>query len=237
MLDVISGGRLVAGQVVGAGNEYFSYNVNPTYARERFREAHELILKAWTTPGPFAWEGEALPLPLRQPLAEAAAAAAPAHLDPRLRLARDDRLGGPAALRLHGAADSRALRRCAPRLPSSSARPASRHGYTAAPRADRLGHRHLRRRDRPRRRVEEYEPHFWYYAQATCSRTATRSSRRPATRRSKSVLGVLEARRTSRPGNFTTWEEIQKAGYVVVGSPATVRDRLKEIAAPHGLGR
>jgi len=57
MLDVISGGRVISGQVVGTGNEFFSYNVNPTYARERFYEAHELIVKAWTEPGPFPWEG------------------------------------------------------------------------------------------------------------------------------------------------------------------------------------
>ena len=52
----------------------------------------------------------------------------------------------------------------------------------------------------------------------------------------RSLLGTLERRRTGRPGNFSTWEEIQKAGYVVVGSPATVRDRLREIALATGLG-
>src|SRR4029434_6248047 len=26
--------------------------------RERFHEAHDLIVKAWTTDGPFAWEGK-----------------------------------------------------------------------------------------------------------------------------------------------------------------------------------
>jgi alkanesulfonate monooxygenase SsuD/methylene tetrahydromethanopterin reductase-like flavin-dependent oxidoreductase (luciferase family) len=57
MLDVVSGGRVISGQVVGTGNEFFSYNVNPTYARERFHEAHDLVVKAWTEPGPFAWEG------------------------------------------------------------------------------------------------------------------------------------------------------------------------------------
>src|SRR5215208_5719409 len=55
MLDVLSGGRLVAGLVIGGGPEYFSYGVNPTYARERFREALDLILKSWTEPGPFLW--------------------------------------------------------------------------------------------------------------------------------------------------------------------------------------
>src|SRR5437667_324924 len=53
MLDVMSGGRLVAGMVIGGGPEYYSYQVNPTHARERFREALDLIIKAWTQPGPF----------------------------------------------------------------------------------------------------------------------------------------------------------------------------------------
>jgi alkanesulfonate monooxygenase SsuD/methylene tetrahydromethanopterin reductase-like flavin-dependent oxidoreductase (luciferase family) len=57
MLDVITEGRVISGMVVGTGMEYFSYNINPTYARERFHEAHNLIIKAWTTEGPFAWEG------------------------------------------------------------------------------------------------------------------------------------------------------------------------------------
>jgi hypothetical protein len=26
--------------------------------RERFEEAHDLIIKTWTTPGPFRWEGK-----------------------------------------------------------------------------------------------------------------------------------------------------------------------------------
>ena len=58
MLDVLSGGRLVAGMVIGGGPEYFSYNVNPTYARERFREALDLVIKSWTAPGPFLWKSK-----------------------------------------------------------------------------------------------------------------------------------------------------------------------------------
>lgn len=58
MLDVITGGRMISGQVIGHGPEYYSYGVNPTYARERFREAHELIIKAWTEDGVFSWEGK-----------------------------------------------------------------------------------------------------------------------------------------------------------------------------------
>ena len=57
MIDMISQGRLVAGIVRGGGIEQFATNVNPAYNRERFEEAHELMIKAWTQPGPFRWEG------------------------------------------------------------------------------------------------------------------------------------------------------------------------------------
>src|SRR5579884_2622653 len=58
MLDVISGGRIISGFVRGTGMEYYSLNVNPTQSRDRFYEAHDLIIKAWTEPGPFRWIGK-----------------------------------------------------------------------------------------------------------------------------------------------------------------------------------
>ena len=58
MLDVISGGRIISGFVRGIGAEYYSMGVNPAHSRERHLEAHDLIIKAWTDPGPFAWDGK-----------------------------------------------------------------------------------------------------------------------------------------------------------------------------------
>jgi alkanesulfonate monooxygenase SsuD/methylene tetrahydromethanopterin reductase-like flavin-dependent oxidoreductase (luciferase family) len=58
MIDILSGGRVVCGFVRGIGQESLATNTNPVYNRERFDEAHDLILKAWTTPGPFRWEGK-----------------------------------------------------------------------------------------------------------------------------------------------------------------------------------
>lgn len=58
MLDVVTGGRIISGFVRGIGNEYFSMGINPTYSMERFREAHDLIIKSWTDTGPFSWEGK-----------------------------------------------------------------------------------------------------------------------------------------------------------------------------------
>ncbi len=57
MIDMLSGGRLVAGVVRGSGVEQLANNVNPAYNRERFVEAHDLLVKAWTVPGPWRWEG------------------------------------------------------------------------------------------------------------------------------------------------------------------------------------
>jgi len=58
MLDVMSGGRLVAGFVRGIPHEYIAYNVAPSESRARMREALALITKAWTEPEPFGWESE-----------------------------------------------------------------------------------------------------------------------------------------------------------------------------------
>src|ERR1700740_701567 len=57
MIDMISKGRLVSGFVRGGGQEQLAAGVNPAFNRERFEEAHELIVRAWTQPGPFRFEG------------------------------------------------------------------------------------------------------------------------------------------------------------------------------------
>ena len=58
MIDLISGGRLVPGFIRGAGSEQLANNANPAFNRELFDEAHDVILQAWTRPGPFRFEGK-----------------------------------------------------------------------------------------------------------------------------------------------------------------------------------
>jgi alkanesulfonate monooxygenase SsuD/methylene tetrahydromethanopterin reductase-like flavin-dependent oxidoreductase (luciferase family) len=57
MLDCISRGRIVSGFVRGVPTEIHPANTNPTLTRQRMEEAHDLIVRAWTTPEPFIWEG------------------------------------------------------------------------------------------------------------------------------------------------------------------------------------
>ena len=58
MLDNLSRGRIVTGFVRGIGNEYHATGINPHWSHERYQEAHDLIVQAWTRPGPFSYEGE-----------------------------------------------------------------------------------------------------------------------------------------------------------------------------------
>src|SRR6478672_6185863 len=58
MIDVISEGRLVSGWVRGTGRESVAHNAQSPYNWDRFQEAHDFVMKAWSTPGPFRWEGE-----------------------------------------------------------------------------------------------------------------------------------------------------------------------------------
>ena len=76
MLDCISGGRLVAGFPVGTSMDTnYCYGQIPSLTREKYQEAHDLIIKAWTTREPFAWNGRynklrhvnIWPRPIQQP--------------------------------------------------------------------------------------------------------------------------------------------------------------------------
>jgi len=58
MLDVISGGRLAAGFPVGTSMDTnYAYGQIPALTREKYAEAHQLIMKAWREDEPFAFNG------------------------------------------------------------------------------------------------------------------------------------------------------------------------------------
>ena len=76
MLDCISGGRLVAGFPTGLPSDVtLSNGVVPIEQRERYREALALVTKAWSSPELFAWNGKYYqlgmvnlwPRPIQQP--------------------------------------------------------------------------------------------------------------------------------------------------------------------------
>ena len=76
MLDCISGGRLIAGFPVGTPMDTtYAYGQNPSMLRERYLEAHDLVMRAWTEKETFAFNGrynqqryvKIWPRPVQQP--------------------------------------------------------------------------------------------------------------------------------------------------------------------------
>jgi alkanesulfonate monooxygenase SsuD/methylene tetrahydromethanopterin reductase-like flavin-dependent oxidoreductase (luciferase family) len=59
MLDLLSGGRFVAGFPVGTSMDTnFAYGIDPSTLRDRYYEAHDLVMQAWTRPEVFAFNGK-----------------------------------------------------------------------------------------------------------------------------------------------------------------------------------
>lgn len=59
MLDVISGGRLIAGFPVGTSMDTnYCYGQIPALLRDKYQEAHDLILQSWKTDETFSFDGK-----------------------------------------------------------------------------------------------------------------------------------------------------------------------------------
>jgi alkanesulfonate monooxygenase SsuD/methylene tetrahydromethanopterin reductase-like flavin-dependent oxidoreductase (luciferase family) len=63
-LDNLLAGRMVAGVLRGTPYELRAYNVPAEESRARFEEGVELMLRAWTSPEPFAWQGRFFQFPV-----------------------------------------------------------------------------------------------------------------------------------------------------------------------------
>jgi alkanesulfonate monooxygenase SsuD/methylene tetrahydromethanopterin reductase-like flavin-dependent oxidoreductase (luciferase family) len=229
MLDVMSGGRLVAGMVIGGGPEYFTYGIDPTTARDKFKEALDLILKAWTTPGPFVWNGKHYffrhvnpwPRPLQAP-----------H----------------PPIWIPGAGSSETIDFVAQRRFSYMGIPyfhidvfrrvfdqfrdaCARAGYTAAPEQMGWGVP-IYVADTDRRAREEFEPAFWYFVKNLLKGLLLSP---PGYTSPKSALAMLKNRKLFL-SEQTSWDDIEKGAYAIVGSPETVRQKLEHYQKQLGAG-
>jgi alkanesulfonate monooxygenase SsuD/methylene tetrahydromethanopterin reductase-like flavin-dependent oxidoreductase (luciferase family) len=229
MLDVLSGGRLVAGMVIGGGPEYFSYQVNPTHARERFREALDLIVKAWTTPGPFLWNSKHYffryvnpwPRPIQQPHPPIwIPGAGSLETIEFVAQRRYSYMGVPY---FHIDTFRRVFnlfRECCEKA-----------GYKADP--EQMGWgipMYVAETDRQAR--EEFEPHLWYFVRNLLKNISLAP---PGYTSARSALAILRNR-----GQFLSdqpdWDAIEKGVFALVGSPETVRQKLDHYRKELGVG-
>lgn len=229
MIDVISGGRLIAGMVVGGGPEYYSFSVNPAHARERFREAHDLILRAWTEPGPFEHVGKHFriryvnpwPRPLQQPHPE---------------------IWIPGAGSLETFEFVARNRYAYMGIPYFSIDVFERYfamfrdtceseGYEADP--NQYGWLlpiYVAESDEEARR--EYEEHLWYFVR----RLLPGITIQPPGYTSVRSLGSILKAAGKFMLNVDTWDEIVDGRYAIVGSPDTVTELLVDSLRRLGTG-
>ena len=229
MIDCISGGRLIAGMVVGGGPEYYSNGLNPAEARERFGEALDLILRCWTEPGPFVHMGKHYklryvnpwPTPVQQPhppiWIPGAGSYETMDFVARRRWAY---MGIPYFHKRVFKKNFDYFREAC-----------EKEGYTASP--EQMGWLvpvYVAETDAQAR--AEFEPHLWYFAKRLLPGINISPPGYTSPRSALKMLGAF--------GEFLlnvgTWEQVVEGAYAIVGSPATVRERMAELIGWLGVG-
>jgi alkanesulfonate monooxygenase SsuD/methylene tetrahydromethanopterin reductase-like flavin-dependent oxidoreductase (luciferase family) len=229
MLDVVTGGRIISGFVRGIGCEYHSFSMNPTHSRERFLEAHDLIIRAWTEPGPFEFYGKhyrfrsvnVWPRPLQQPhppiWIPSQGSSETIEWAAERRYPYLQTFNTLAALRKNLGAYREAAQRC---------------GYEASP--EQLGWAvpiYVAPTDEEARR--EAKPHIeLFYNQLL--RYPPEYGFPPGYLTERSMAAVLQAKVADRQSH-RAFEQLNADGYIIAGSPATVR-RLTEAYQEIGYG-
>jgi alkanesulfonate monooxygenase SsuD/methylene tetrahydromethanopterin reductase-like flavin-dependent oxidoreductase (luciferase family) len=237
MIDCLSNGRLVAGFPVGTPMDTaFCYGQNPATLRSKYHEAHDLVMRAWTEREPFTFNGEFTklryvniwPRPLQQP-------------HPPVWIP------GGGSIETWGWTADMDYVYCY----------LSYFGYKAGSRTMRGYWDHLEKMgadDNPYRAgflqfvgvadsdAEAYriykEPAEYFYHR--CLRLYPGFADVPgyaseATMRARVESMVSRASKSSQGGQIT-WDEMIEQGYVIIGGPDTVRDKLEEVARSLRVG-
>ena len=230
MIDCISGGRLIAGMVVGGGPEYYSFSLNPAHARERFAEAHDLILRVWTEPGPFEFMGKhyklryvnSWPRPIQQPHPEIWIPGV-GSLETLEFVAKHHYayMGIPY---FHISVFERMF--------AMMREACQKEGYDADPlQLGWLVPIFVAETDAEARR--RYEEHFWYFVRRLLPGINISP---PGYTSVRSVGEHHEERRHLRPQPRQSWDEVVEGQYAIVGSPETVTELLAANVERLGVG-
>jgi alkanesulfonate monooxygenase SsuD/methylene tetrahydromethanopterin reductase-like flavin-dependent oxidoreductase (luciferase family) len=229
ILDVISGGRLIAGMVVGGGPEYYSFSINPTQARERFREALDLIIAAWTRDGPFEWYGKHFkiryvnpwPKPYQQPHPPIWIPGIGSVETMELVAERGYSYMGIPYFHIDVFQRNYDLFR----------ETVEKAGKTVNP--DQLGWLvpiYVAEDDATAR--EEFEQHLWYFAHKLLKGITITP---PGYTSARSYTRIIEAAPKFMRYQ-ETWDQIEEGAYAIVGSAETVRDKLIDHMGKLGTG-
>ena len=227
MLDCISGGRLVAGLPLGSAMDVsLCYGITPMEHRERYREAFALTLKAWQAREIFAWNGRYYqlanvnlwPRPIQQP-------------HPPVWVP------GSGSISTFDFAVDNEVCYCFLSYSGAKSAKAMMQGYWKVV-ADkgrdlnpyRAGFLQLVAvADTDARAEEKYARHVEYFYHK-CLHWPVQWLTPPGNQDYRSLVATVTnpMRRRAEDLKRLRYRDFVEQGYVIAGSPATVRDRLKE---------
>jgi len=236
MLDVMSGGRLIAGFPVGTSMDInYCYGQNPATVREKYREAHDLVIKAWTSPETFAWNGKYTklryvniwPRPIQKPY--------PPVWIPGLGSIETwdfcaDHGYNYSYLSFSGY--KRAQKMMDGYWERLAARGKEQNPYAGA------FFQQLCISDTDASCEREWWPHVDYFFNK-CLHLYPGTSSAPGYVSEASMRAGIVAQMGNTGGNMgrnKTWKELVDERYIVAGSPATVRQQLEELARSLRVG-
>jgi alkanesulfonate monooxygenase SsuD/methylene tetrahydromethanopterin reductase-like flavin-dependent oxidoreductase (luciferase family) len=229
MIDVISGGRLIAGLVVGGGPEYYSFSMNPTNARAMFQEGMDLVIRAWTERGPFEHYGEfwklkyvnPWPRPIQQPHPTIWIPGAGSKETIELVAARRFGYMGIPYFHIDFFQRNFDMFRDA----------AQKAGYEASPyQLGWLCPIYVAETDE--QAWAEYEPHLMYFAKQLLKGLVVLP---PGYTSVRSIAGIHTAL-SKFLSTVETRKQIEDGAYAIVGSPQTVKQKLLEYGQRLGVG-
>ena len=106
-----------------------------------------------------------------------------------------------------------------------------RHGYTASP--EQMGWGvpvYVSTSDEQARR--EFEPHLWYFARKLMKGITTTP---PGYTSASSAVAIMKNQDKFLPAQ-ETWRQVEEGSFAIVGSPATVRDKINHLRKEIGAG-
>jgi alkanesulfonate monooxygenase SsuD/methylene tetrahydromethanopterin reductase-like flavin-dependent oxidoreductase (luciferase family) len=230
MLDNMSGGRIIAGQVIGGGPEYYSFSINPAEARTRFAEAHEIIMRAWTQPGPFEFYGEhyklryvnTWPRPLQKPHPPVWIPGVGSLETMEFVAKRRYAYMGIPYFHIDFFKKTYGLFKQA----------CEREGYEAHP--EQMGLLmpiYVGETDAQAR--AEFEQHFWYFKRKLIPGLTLSP---PGYTSVQSAIRIFSALEEKFIVGVESWEDLEAGSYAIVGSPDTVFEKLAEHIHDLGAG-
>ncbi|HEX4862762.1 MAG TPA: LLM class flavin-dependent oxidoreductase [Acidimicrobiales bacterium] len=235
LVDVMSKGRLILGLPTGHGMNYHAASsdaMHPAFGRERQREAHDLLIKAFTHPGPFEWRGKYFHVPYANLWTKPVQQPYPPIWVPATGSKATYELCAENKYTYQVVFAPRAfLRRNIQNFKDAC----ERRGYTPDPKQIALViHTHVAETDEQARL--EAEPHLLWCFQHLL-RSPFEDAFPPGIFTKESLRGFMESGYRSKEIGSMSYEELLDERWAIIGSPETVTEMLEEVAAEHGAGR